>query len=221
MIDTMRELFPVQTIGPAIGGLALWFGANAAYIGPQILAPRIAEHHFIPACMANVKSAVQKIAEAERSLVAAAEARIEAARRQLPERAQMGAGSFIEGFFRLYGRDGDDYLRRHGGTLTGSMGRMIRPLAEQEASRQAMEARQMVHQELERRRERLLTGVHHASPSAYCGCLVAESFSHRLDLAAYTASFRLYEPALIAQRRAGSIPPTSAACGNPPLLAGR
>ncbi|PJN92979.1 hypothetical protein CNY89_24830, partial [Amaricoccus sp. HAR-UPW-R2A-40] len=32
---------------------------------------------------------------------------------------------------------------------------------------------------------------------AFCGCNVAEGFSNRVDLAAYTASFRIYTPRMI------------------------
>lgn len=219
MIDAIREFFPAQSIGPLLGGAALWFGANALYLAPEVLAPRIAERHFIPACVANVKTMAQRIEADEQSLLSAAEEKIEAVRREMPGQVQRGSQALLQSFFGIYGEQGQEFMGFYGDQLGGALAGTTAPFMGQALEQRAAEYRQQAVSEIESRRRSLNAGVQHASATSYCGCLVSETFENRFDLAAYTASLRLYAPPVIEQRRQGTIPPTSAACGTPPLLA--
>jgi hypothetical protein len=219
MIDAIREFFPVQSIGPLLGGAVVWFGANALYLGPEVLAPRIAERHFIPACLANLQTMSLRIEADEKSLLSAAEEKIEALRREMPGQVQRGSQALLQSFFGIYGEQGQEFMDYYGDQLGGALAGTTVPFMGQALEQRAAEYRQQALSEIESLRRTLNAGVQHASAASYCGCLVSETFENRLDLAAYTSSFRLYAPPVIEQRRQGAIPPTSAACGTPPLLA--
>lgn len=217
MIDSIRDFIPVQAIGPAIGGATLWFGANFLYLGPQVIAPRIAERQFIPACLANVAAARQHIATQEQGWIESAEKEAARIADEMRSRIRQGTNHATSSFFSAFGDQGRAFAQHYGRQIERMVNANTGAHIEAAVGHKVGEFRQMFSRELENKRARFRSGVQHATAPAFCGCLVTEAFADRVQLASYTASFRLYEPAQIEQRRVGTIPPNTS-CGTPPLL---
>lgn len=217
MIDSIKEFLPVQAIGPAIGGVTLWFGANFLYLGPQVIAPRLAEKQYIPACLANIGAARQTIAAQERGWIEGAEQQAARIADEMRNRIRQGTNQATSSFFSAFGDQGRAFAQHYGRQVEGMVNANTGAHIEAAISQKIGEFRQQFNQELEARRSKFRAGIQHTNASAFCGCLVKAAFADRVQLAAFTASFRLYEPAEFEQRRAGGISPNTP-CGTPPLL---
>ena len=61
-------------------------------------------------------------------------------------------------------------------------------------------------------------GVIYSTPAQFCGCVVAEGLKERVDLAAFTATLRLYTPPAIRRLEEGAMLHDAKACGTVPSV---
>lgn len=215
MENRLSELFPIQSIGPLIGGILLWFGFNYLYLGPELIGPRLGAKYYHPACMAAVTDGREAYHRETLTLLEAYRARQAEIVQAMQQRAQAGANNALGLLFG--GRPGsDEFMRRHGGTLQGWMNNNMAPgvavAIEQrlQAEQQAFTG-QMAEREKEARR-----GVVYSAPAQFCGCVVNEGLKERVDLAAFTATLRLYTPPGIRRLADGTMLHDAKACGSVP-----
>lgn len=216
MENRLSELFPIQSIGPLIGGALIWFAVNYLYIGPELIGPRLAAKYYLPACVAAVQDGKQAFQTETASLRDAFTRGQEQLAQTLRQQMQQG----VAGMFgmMLGGRPGSDkFFRQHGETVQGwtnSLTDMGSPaVAERLQSEQrAFEAR-MAEREKDARK-----GVIYPAPAQFCGCVVGEGLKERVDLAAFTATLRLYTPSAIRRLADGTMLHDAKACGTVPSV---
>ncbi len=215
MLQYLKELIPMEIIGPLILGAMVWFGVNYVFLGPVVLAPRIAEKYMVPKCMENVQ-AVSQVFERKRADLSSEVARAGAAKRkELQDKIKESTSQGIQGFFGLYGEQGKEFNRFYGKQIDQFAGRVV-------GSTQAAIDEAVAKAEREAREEiaaliaQMSQGVKLPNAKAYCACVTDEDLANRFDVAAYTASLRLYSPPLIQQRLAGVLPEKTM-CGRPPI----
>lgn len=209
------ELFP-QIIKPVIGGAVIWFALNYLYIAPELIGPRLAAKYYAPACLAAVADGRQARQGETASLMKAFKERQEALARSLQQQQQQAAGSFLGTL--LGGHPGsEEFFRKHGNTVQGWQNNMAargapvimeRLQAEEQAFRGKMEARD---QEAKK-------GILYTTPAQFCGCVISEGMKERIDLAAFTATLRLYTPPAIRRFEDGTMLHEARACGTPPTV---
>lgn len=205
MID-ISEWFPVEVIYPLLGGAAIWFGVNYAILGPDVIGPRLSERYYLPACVKQVDAAREGYAEAITQRVQSFEEELKAR----ASNAQSMAQEQMNGMFGTdeYGQALKSLMSGFGAVdLDGQVGAAINmELAKERTSFNAA-----LQDEIEQERE----GQKFSGADEFCGCNVAEAFSNRIDLAAYTASFRIYKPRMIDQLEGGAF---FEPCGQPPVI---
>lgn len=205
MID-VSEWFPVEAIYPMLGGAAIWFGINYAVLAPDVIGPRLAERYYLPACEARVEDARASYAEAVTEKVQSFE-------EQLRARASNARAAGQRQMDSMFGTD--DYGQALRNLLTGfgavDVDGITGAAIGMELDKQRASFRAGLADDIERDQAR----QKFEGAGAFCGCNVAEGFSNRVDLAAYTASFRVYKPRMIDQLEAGAF---FEPCGAPPVV---
>ena len=205
MID-VSEWFPVEAIYPMLGGAAIWFGINYAVLAPDVIGPRLAERYYLPACEARVEDARASYAEAVTEKVQSFE-------EQLKARASNARAAGQRQMDSMFGTD--EYGQALKNLITGfgavDVDGITGAAMGMELDKQRASFRAGLAADIERDRE----SQKFDGAGAFCGCNVAEGFSNRVDLAAYTASFRIYTPRMIEQLEDGTF---FDACGKPPVV---
>ena len=197
MIDTLKELFPVEAIGPAIGGALIWFGANYAFVGPELIGPRLKEKHYVPMCEMVVAEGRSIRAREEKALIARAED--ELARRADMLRSQLshGAGSI----FSMMGAEGQNFWNKWGNQIGGGVSSMM----EGPITMRLEAERAELYAAIRAEKAKAQSSIVHKAPNAYCGCLIDEALDERTDLAFFTSTLRFYTPPTIRNIETGAI----------------
>ncbi len=208
-----KDLIPVDEIAPLLGGIIVWFGLNYLYLAPEIIAPRLAQKYYIPACQTAVAEGRRERQAAVASLVAAGERRIQENMERLAQQMQQATGGALGMIFG--GRPGsDEFMRRHGNTLQGWANSYTAPALQARLQQErAALAQALQAEEREARR-----GIIHATPAQFCGCAVTDGMKDRIDMAAFTASLRLYTPAVVRRLESGGVVTEAGPCGKPPIV---
>lgn len=210
MLEVLKEIIPVEAIGPAIGGALVWFGANYAFIAPEMIGPRLQEKYYLPACEEIVEKGQKAAAQEEAALTQQFEERLDRVLAEARQKVGQGAGMF----FDLYGDQGRQFWQKWGGDITGSVGGM----AEMSLQAQASEARRDFEATLNERRAKARAATTHTSAAAYCGCKIDEAFEERAELALYSASLRFYTPPMIKNIESGVLYSKASSCGAMPTV---
>lgn len=205
MID-LSEWFPVDAIYPLLGGAAIWFGINYAVLAPDVIGPRLAQRYYLPACEKQVTAA-------RASYGAAVTEKVQSFEEQLKARAGNARAAARQQMDGMFGTD--DYGQALKNLITGfgtvDVDGMTGAAIGMELDKQRASFRAGLADDIERDRAR----QKYEDTGAFCGCNVAEGFSNRVDLAAYTASFRVYKPRMIDQLESGAF---FEGCGQPPVV---
>jgi len=210
MLEILKEIIPVEAIGPAIGGALVWFGANYVFIAPEMIGPRLQEKYYLPACERIVETGQQAAVQEEAALTKQFEQRLDGALAEARKKVGQGAGMF----FDMYGDQGRQFWQKWGGDITGSVGGM----AEMSLQAQASEARRDFEATLTEKRAKARASITHTSAAAYCGCKIEEAFEERAELALYGASLRFYTPPMIKNIESGAIYGKASSCGAMPII---
>lgn len=210
MID-WKEFFPVQAIAPFIGGLLVWFGINYIYLSPSVIAPRLAQTYYLPACTATT-SVMQSGYQARlKEMDSIFETKLVALRQEMAERMNTAAGASLG---MIFGNSPEGQrLARQGQALIGSSmaGNYIRIGIEQEVTKARSEYdAQKVRLKSEFRSKQKFT-----DRESYCTCNIGDGLSNRIETALYVASLRIYKPDMISRLEQGG--QISEACGTPPF----
>lgn len=216
MENRLSELFPIESIGPLIGGALVWFAINYLFIGPELIGPRLAAKYYQPACMAALKDGREAFQGESKSLRQAFEAKQEALARSLQQEMQQGVGAMFG--VLLGGRPGSEaFFRQHGKTVEGWGNNIAGMGALGVQERLRSEQRAFDDQQAAREQE-ARKGVIYAAPAQFCGCVVSEGLKERIDLAAFTATLRLYTPPAIRRLSNGTMLHDAKACGTAPAV---
>lgn len=216
-----KELFPVESIAPLLGGIALWFGLNYLIIGPEIIGPRLAEKYYRPACMTAMAQGRDAWQLQMREARATGESRIQTMMQelagQMQAQAQASVGSMM-GMMFGGSREGARLMDRHGSQMGNWAQGMITPGLQAALQQRFNQERQALDTLLRTQEREMQQGVVHRTPAPFCGCIVTEGMKDRIDLAAFTASLRLYTPGTIRRLEDGSMITATQACGTPPIV---
>lgn len=212
MISLLKELLPIDAMIPAIGGALVWYGANYAYLGPELIGPRLKEKYYQPACERIVFAGQQNYAAKERALIEEFDSKLEEASENAHRQVQRG----MEGFFSLYGAEGQRFYQKWGNQLGGGMSSLAGGRIQMELDSQ----RSKFMGTLRAKRDEAKSSVIHQIPSRYCNCVLGEALNERIDLAAYTASLRYYKPPTIRNIESGAIYSGPSNCGTMPVFEG-
>lgn len=205
MID-ISEWFPVEAIYPLLGGVAVWFGINYTVLAPDVIGPRLSERYYLPACHKQVEAARMGYAKALTQKVQSFEEGL----KERASNAQSAAKQQMDGMFGTdeYGQALKNMITGFGSVnIDGYVGTAIG--MEQSKQRASFEAGLQSEIERDRKNQKF------SSADEFCGCNVAEAFSNRVDLAAYTSTFRVYTPRMIDQLEDGAF---FEPCGQPPII---
>ena len=210
------ELFPIQSIGPLIGGALVWFAINYIYIAPELIGPRLAAKYYHPACMAAVKDGRQAHQNEVANLKQAFAKQQEALAASLQQQVQQSTGGLFG--MLLGGRPGsEEFFKKHGKTVEG-WGNSIAATANPTIAARLRDEQRAFDNQLAAREAEARKGVVYAAPAQFCGCVISEGMKERLDLAAFTATLRLYTPPAIRRFEDGTMLHEAKACGIPPVV---
>lgn len=208
-----KELFPVEGIAPFIGGIIVWFGINYLYLAPEIIAPRLAAKYYMPACQAVVAEGRRERQAAVASMKETGERQIQDTMRSVAQQAQQATGGMIQQLFG--GRPGSaEFMQRHGDTVQNWASGYLAPALQQRLNQE----RAALTQRLQAEEREARKGIIHNTPSQFCGCAISDGLKDRIDLAAFTASLRLYTPAAVRRLESGAIVTEAGPCGKPPIV---
>jgi len=217
MENRLAELFPIQSIGPLIGGAILWFALNYLYIAPNLIGPRLAAKYYTPACLAAVKDGRQAFQSETASLIEAFKKQQVALAEGLQRQMQQG----VAGVFgmMLGGRPGSaEYFRKHGDTVQ-EWGNSIAGMGSPAIAERLRTEQRAFETQLAAREREAKKGIVYTAPAQFCGCVITEGMKERVDLAAFTATLRLYTPPAIRRFEDGTMLHEAKACGTPPTAA--
>ena len=215
-----KELFPIESIAPLIGGAIVWFGLNYLFLAPEVLGPRLAEKYYRPACLAAVATGrqgfQQEMQQARENGLAQIQRTMEEVTRQVAGQAQASIGTGLGALFG--GRPGSErFMQRHGDTLNQWAGQAMAPALQQVLNQRLAQERGALDRQLQTRQREAEQGVIHRTPAPFCGCVVSEGLAEQIDLAAFTSTLRLYAPRVIQQLNNGSRIMATTSCGRPPF----
>lgn len=217
-----RELFPVEGIAPLLGGILVWFGLNYLFIAPDIIAPRLAARYYLPACQTAVAEGRQARQSHVARLIQQGEAALQQAaqmaQQQAQQRSQQATGTVLGMLFG--GRPGsEEFLNRYGGQMQGWAAQQSAPAVGMAVQQQVEQQRRAFIQQMQTEEREARAGIVHATPAAFCGCVVEDGLmKDRFQLAAYTASLRVFTPDGVRRLQDGTIYNDARACGRPPVV---
>ncbi|MEP2987306.1 MAG: hypothetical protein ABJP08_29060 [Roseibium sp.] len=190
MSSILKDVPFIDILGPVLLALTLWLGTNILVIAPQIVAPRMTDNVWMPACKGGVDSSNNVASAKRQSDIAAYIAARKGDKNEL--------SNVMTPFLQAMGEDMALTLGKH---MMGNMNR----IADAEI---AAEVRNKFRS----------NPVAHISAANYCGCIISELRQDRIATGLYSASLRLWEPANIQQlNQLGQTLVTSAQC-NPKEL---
>ncbi|NKE48775.1 hypothetical protein HB662_28680 [Roseomonas frigidaquae] len=219
----LDEFFPVESIGPFIGGALIWFAANYLFIGPDIIGPRLAAKYYMPACTAAVTDGrrvrAEQVATARRESEAQLQIMMQDLARQAGSQAQAQLGGILGTILDGYGREGAAFRNRYGGQMDGWLGGLMAPALRAQLQQRYQQERSALAALFDREEREARRGIVHATPAQFCGCVVSEGLKDRIELATFTATLRLYTPQTIRRLEEGTmVQSTTPACGSAPIV---
>ncbi len=201
MID-WKELFPAEAIAPFIGGLVLWFGFNYVFFAPQVIAPRLAERYYYPACETAV-------AEHSSNFAAEWQKRLEEQERDVQARADKARAAIQEELNRTQGSEQFEALwglMNGNAQVNAAIAKVAGEIEDNYARQNKEELRDIANKSI------------HKTKDAYCNCVIGNVLDNRFDLASYTSSLRFYTPPGIARLESGQAIFDTPACGAAPVV---
>lgn len=169
MLSMLRDLPFIDSIFPVLVAALLWTGAHVYYVGPEVVAPRLAEKYYLPACRAHVAKAQARLSEIRRERTEAAEH----AKRRKQEAVRDALTGMMTGIL------GDEYMRHYG---DHPFFKSMKDITELGITLQnPVEA---------------LTDIPRGgetNPADYCGCVVAELLGGA-ETGFFSASLRFWKP---------------------------
>lgn len=187
MLSFMRDIPFIDTIAPIVLAAFLWAGLNILTIGPDVIAPRMTQNIWMPACKAGIQTANAKIQANHQAKINA----FIAAKRAEQKKIQ----SMMNPLMQLMGKELAQTLGK-GLTTTMSIASNI-------------EANQELKQRFGTAQPQSV------APANYCGCIISELLQDRVATGLYSASMRLWKPANIQKLDGlGSTLITSNNCSN-------
>ena len=209
----LRDILPTEALLPSLAGAAVWFGANYAVIAPDVIAPRLIELRFAPACHATVAQGQDVFAAREKSLVEGFNASLDEQANAARNRVAQGSQQALE---MAFGAMAPEMMTLFGDQLLGSTTGMV----EMQLGAELDNQRASFMAELNAQRAAAQNAVIYQTAEEYCGCVLSQVLGEdRFDLAAYTASLRFFTPPLIRNIESGAIYNTPLpTCGAMPIL---
>lgn len=168
MMSFIRELPFVDTLAPLLIAAGIWTGAHIFVIGPDIVAPRLAEKYYLPTCRAGLQKALvnarNRQQERDENLIREKRAKLE----------EMNAlsGALLRQFF---GRD-----------LGGRLGNS--PVFNPMNALQPDVIDRLITQSIPASNSSLV------SKSGYCACVISEVLRERVSTGLFSASMRIWKP---------------------------
>jgi len=245
MISNLRDLPFFESLAPVLIACVTWLGLHILYVGPEVVAPRLAENVHRHQCMVQVNKALTIFAdtlevevrrriglqaEADRRTATArtkAEADHKAARRkaeQLTRQAaeaerqarqiERNAGAFVIGTIV------SELLGKEEGRAAGNLARLAGELSDSfdkvtgKGAAKVADIAQRAPIHIPREVLKFAPLPTFGVPDDYCGCVINEAFADPVMTGLYSASLRLWKPAVIRRLdgfETGLIP--SASCG--------
>lgn len=209
----LSEILPVESVGPLLGGIAVWFGLNYLVIGPELIGPRLAEKYYVPACVAAVADGRQARAQETEGLRAIFERDLRARMEGVQRQVQTQGNAFLGALFG--GQPGGQELANR---LGGSMGAWTNNLAAPALLERVQAERLAFASQVEQRDAALRRSIVYKAPPQFCGCVVAEGLKDRIELAAFTSTLRLYTPASVRKLADGTMLHDVKSCGAAPVV---
>lgn len=197
---------------PVVIGAAAWFGLNYIFLAPAVIAPRLEETYFTPACRSQAGSAERAWLSREEEIEREARAYLKSIQQNAPAIVNQGTQSGLRALLGgIYGAQGNAYVDRYGEQLGGLAERNFGAMAGQITGSQiAEEYRKRWRQE----RTAYEAATKFTTKAEYCNCIIQTGMSQNFDMAAYTSTLRLYKPAVIRNLLQGG---PLEQCGRPPL----
>lgn len=165
---SLKDIPFIDSIMPVALAILAWFGLNFFIIAPNIIAPRLTDNIWHPACTKTLNKAQTAFYQKYRSEIQAYRAAERAKQQQV-----MGLASPL---LQLFGEEVAQGLQ--------GLGKAVTTLSE-------IELRNKVQQRFAHKKKSL------PIKKGYCGCVISETLQDRTDLALYAASLRFWEPASI------------------------
>ncbi|MCV6575104.1 MAG: hypothetical protein OIF58_05150 [Cohaesibacter sp.] len=165
-MGSLRDIPFIDTIMPQILALCAWFGLNLVAIGPHIIIPRMSYNIWHASCKIGVSNTKAEFAQKRQS---------EISKFIAAERArQKQAMNMINPFMQMLGQD---FAR----TIGKGVNDTVNAVSELELQR-ALKDR--------------FGGQANSLPirNDYCGCIIQEAVSNKIETALYSASLRLWKP---------------------------
>ena len=214
MFDSLKEIFPVEAVGPLLGGLLLWFGLNYIFLAPSVIGPRLAERYYAPACIATVEAGRAAFINTRQEQETAYKKELAAWVQQQTRSAQQSVGGVLGQIFSGYGQQGQDFMNYYGNELNSFSnnvgGQAAGPLAQQ-----ATEALSEWQERKDNEAAALRAQQKFSDAPSFCGCNVTAALSNNTDLAIYTSTLRLFKPKGVADLDNGRV--FESECGKAPV----
>ena len=210
MID-WKEFFPVQALAPFIGGLLLWFGLNYIYFAPSVIAPRLAERYYLPACLSAVSAMEVGFQQRIITMDEAFREKIKASRADLARRMNEATGV---GLGMLLGDSAEG--RRLSKELAPMLGNSASGYLQMGIEQEISKAQNAYDAEKQRSKNELRSKQKFSDAKSYCACSTAEGLSNRIETALFVSTLRIYKPETINRLETGGA--TGESCGTPPMV---
>jgi hypothetical protein len=180
---------------PLAVGLVAWYGLNFAWIAPNVIAPRLAEKHYLPSCVANVEKISYAVAQDFQTRTQQAARAAEEAARRAEQASKQQLANFWGALFQ--GRPGGQAFLDHysqpgreldaiNKTVTGNA---VAVAVQEQGQKLASEISEMTKEVREMNRT-----ANYKTAADYCGCYVTTGMSDRLEMALHSATVRVFKP---------------------------
>jgi hypothetical protein len=180
---------------PVVVGLVAWYGLNFAWIAPNVIAPRLAEKHYLPSCVANVEKISMAVAQDFQTRAQQAREAAAQAAAQVEREAQAAANEFWGRLFadRPGGQQFLEYYNQPGRALDTAnkiaTGHAVNLTLQGEGQKLASEISEMSKEVREMNRT-----ANYKTAADYCGCYVTTGMSDRMEMAFHTSTVRVFKP---------------------------
>ena len=214
MFEWFKEIFPVEAFGPLVGGLLVWFGLNFVFLAPSVIAPRLAERYYAPACVAMVETGRAAFIKTAQEEEAAYKGRLNDWIREQTANSQSQVGSVLGQIFGAYGQQGQDFMNHYGSELGDFSnrvgGQVMGPL-----QLQAQEALTEYQGKKQAEIAAMRAAQKYSDAAGFCGCNITAALSNNVEMALYTSTLRGFKPKGIADLENGRV--FDDECGKAPV----